>query len=209
MSQGIIMRVLTVLMGLVVCVAPAMAAEKFKVEGDRLIYDTFAPEDETHREIERGDIDAIKKHLRDNPDIRALQLNSDGGLIYAAAEISDVVIDYNLDTIVSGICSSACTTIFLAGNARSVTRGSKIGFHRSFWSASSMRTYYDSYKEDEDWDTPFEFAEWVQSDAQDQVFHDLEYLIERGVNARFAIKTLKAESDDMWYPRRRELEDAG
>ena len=37
----------------------------------------------------------------------------------------------------------------------------------------------------------------------------MEYLIERGVEPFFAIKTMKADSKDMWYPRRKELEAAG
>ena len=46
-------------------------------------------------------------------------------------------------------------------------------------------------------------------DTQAEVFSDFEYLLERGVNAQFAIRTLKASSDNMWYPRRAELEAAG
>ena len=37
----------------------------------------------------------------------------------------------------------------------------------------------------------------------------MEYLIERGVEPLFAIKTMKADNEDMWYPRRKELEAAG
>ena len=37
----------------------------------------------------------------------------------------------------------------------------------------------------------------------------MKYLIERGVEGNFAIKTLNADSDDMWYPRRKELIAAG
>ena len=49
----------------------------------------------------------------------------------------------------------------------------------------------------------------VPKDTQKQIFRDMEYLIERGVEPLFAIKTMKAESEDMWYPRRKELEAAG
>ena len=37
----------------------------------------------------------------------------------------------------------------------------------------------------------------------------MQFLIERNVDPLFAIKTLKAESDDMWYPRRKELISSG
>ena len=55
----------------------------------------------------------------------------------------------------------------------------------------------------------FEFSEWLYNDTQVQILRDLKYLIERGVDGNFAIKTLTADSDDMWYPRRKELEAAG
>ena len=38
---------------------------------------------------------------------------------------------------------------------------------------------------------------------------DMEYLLERGVEPSFAIKTLQADPNDMWIPRRKELINAG
>ena len=72
-----------------------------------------------------------------------------------------------------------------------------------------MRDYYESEKENEGWGNPFEFAEWVFDDTQDEILKDFEYMLERGVTPSFAIKTLRADSDDMWYPRRKELVAAG
>ena len=45
--------------------------------------------------------------------------------------------------------------------------------------------------------------------TQVEILRDLKYHIERGVDGNFEIKTLTADSDDMWYPRRKELEAAG
>ena len=59
------------------------------------------------------------------------------------------------------------------------------------------------------WETPFEFTSWLYEDTQAEVFSVFEYLLERGVNAKFAIRTLKASSDSVWYLRRVELEAAG
>ena len=36
----------------------------------------------------------------------------------------------------------------------------------------------------------------------------MQYLIERGVEPLFIIKTLRATTEGMWYPRRKELLDA-
>ena len=55
----------------------------------------------------------------------------------------------------------------------------------------------------------YDFAEWLYEDTQKTILRDLEYLIERGVDPAFAIKTLRADSDDMWYPRRKEMVAAG
>ena len=49
----------------------------------------------------------------------------------------------------------------------------------------------------------------MYKDTQVQILRDLKYFIELGVDGNFAIKTLTADSDDMWYPRRKELEVAG
>ena len=49
----------------------------------------------------------------------------------------------------------------------------------------------------------------MYEDTQREVLRNLQYFVERGVDAGFAIKTMQATSDDMWYPRRKELEAAG
>ena len=86
--------------------------------------------------------------------------------------------------------------------------GKKVG-HKGYWEATSIKSYYDANKEDEKWANPFEFASWLYEDTQSDVFKEFEYLLERGVKPDFAIKTLKADSDGMWKPRRSELLSGG
>ena len=147
--------------------------------------------------------------LKTNENIRVLILNSEGGYLEAGYDIADIVIDAELDTHVDNVCESACATIFLAGKKRSLGLGGKIGFHSSSWAAESIQDYYTSEKDTQGWETPFDFASWLYEDTQAEIFSDFEYLLEREVEAKFAIKTLKASSDSMWYPRRKELEAAG
>ncbi len=64
-------------------------------------------------------------------------------------------------------------------------------------------------KIDEEWADPFEFSSWIYEDTQSGVFEEFEYLLERGVQASFAIKTLKADADGMWEPRRSVLRSGG
>lgn len=184
-------------------------ADKFSINGDILTYDTSLAEKEEDQEINWADAEELESLLRKNSDVKVIHLESYGGLTAAAMHIADVVIDYELNTFVDGECSSSCVTIFLAGEKRTLARGSWLGFHKTSWDSNSMKDYYESEKDSEEWDSPFEFTEWVFDDTQEQILKDFEYMLERGVTPSFAIKTLRADSDDMWYPRRKELVAAG
>ena len=184
-------------------------AEKFIISGDTIIYDTFKAKNEFNQEINWDDVTEFEYLMRNNEGIKNLQLNSSGGLVEAAIYFSDIIIDYELNTHVDGECSSSCVFLFLGGETRTLQRGSWIGFHKSSWSKEGLKEYYESYKDEKGWQDEFEFSEWLYNDTQVQILRDLKYLIERGVDGNFAIKTLTADSDDMWYPRRKELEIAG
>ena len=155
--------------------------------------------------IETGLYDDMKELLIANPAINRLVINSTGGLEETAFYITDLIIDFDLDTHTLG-CDSSCTLLFVAGNKRTLQRGYKIGFHRSYWSAASLKNYYDYYKDK--YNDVFDFTSWVYDDTQDWVFKKMQYFIERGVEPLFIIKTLRAKSEGMWYPRRKELLDA-
>lgn len=182
-------------------------AQKFSVKGNTLNYNTFI--DGVNYDISWEDVDEFKSTLLKNPKISKLNLTSEGGDLYASREMANLVIDFELDTHVIEECSSACVFVFLGGNKRTMQRGSKLGFHQTSWEASNIEAYYNETKEDEGWESVFDFASWIVDDTQKEVLIDFEYYLERNVSGKFAIKTLQATSDDMWYPRRKELEDAG
>ena len=182
--------------------------DKFTIDQSKLIYDTENIDDWENAEINEEDPDIFFQLLSENPQITNVQLNSAGGLQADAYEISDLIIDFDLDTHVNGVCHSSCTIIFLAGNKRTVERGSTLGFHQLHWPAESQRIYYEYYL-GTDWNDEFEYAEWLYNDAQATILLDMEYLLERGVESSFAIKTLQADPNDMWIPRRKELIKAG
>ena len=186
----------------------AVLAEKFKLDGEILFYDTdSAPPGQD--EINWQDVETLVFLLRQQHQIEVLHLNSAGGLIEAAREMADIIIDFKLDTRVTDECASACVTLFLAGESRQLDRGGRLGFHRSSWDAASMEEYYKDARADIGWDSLYEFASWSYEEAQKDVLSEMEYLLERGVDPEFAIKTLRAENADMWFPRRRELTLAG
>ena len=186
-----------------------IANEKFSINCDTIIYDTFKATDETLAEINWEDSNVLAKILSENPDIKTLQLNSLGGLIGAAEYMSDIIIDFELNTRVVGECSSSCAILFIAGEKRTIQRGSWLGFHQGSWDKDSIKEHYEYNKAEYGWANEFEHSSWIYKDTQKQIFKDMEYLIERGVEPLFAIKTMKADNEDMWYPRRKELEAAG
>ena len=186
----------------------AVLAEKFKLDGGILLYDTdSAPPGQD--EINWQDVETLVFLLRQQQQIEVLHLNSAGGLIEAAREMADIIIDFELDTRVTDECASACVTLFLAGENRQLDRGGRLGFHGISWDAASMEEYYKDARADIGWDSLYEFASWSYEEAQKDVLSEMEYLLERGVDPEFATKTLRAENADMWFPRRRELTLAG
>lgn len=202
-------RMLTLAVTIISVCNIATASEKFVIDGSTIIYDTYAASDEYEQEITWDDVDELESLLKSNTNITKIELNSGGGIIEAAVFMADLIIDFELDTNVNGTCESACTLVFLGGEKRTVERGSWLGFHQSYWDASYIQDFYERNKESDSWSNPFDFASWLYEDTQREVLRNLEYFVERGVDARFAIKTMRATSDDMWYPRRKEMEAAG
>ena len=183
-------------------------ASKFELQGATLIYNSDNVTGDAYPEIDGPDVDELRAHLRRNSNIKTLQLTSTGGLVWAADEMAQIVIDFGVSTRVEGECSSSCVTIFLAGERRELTRGSRIGFHQNSWSEEGMMSYFKQWREAESWRTPFDFASWVYQDAQHETAAHLEYMIQRGVDPLFAIETRK-HRPIMWFPSRRELREAG
>tara|TARA_B110000003_G_scaffold59255_1_gene59338 strand:- start:3684 stop:4313 length:630 start_codon:yes stop_codon:yes gene_type:complete len=201
------LRKLCLVFGTGILCCSAVFADVFTVEANVLYYDT--ENSDSTDEIEYGHEEQLLSLLKNNSEIDTLVLNSFGGLVAAAHDMADLVIDAGLNTHVEFNCASACVTVFLAGKTRTLALGGKIGFHKGWWDAASIEEYYNSEKESEGWATPFDFASWLYEDTQGEIFTEFEYLLERGVSAGFSIKTLKAGSDGMWYPRRSELLEGG
>ncbi|MEM9062048.1 MAG: hypothetical protein AAGD13_16420 [Pseudomonadota bacterium] len=141
----------------------------------------------------RGEIDyetlaALRRALETGTGIKGVDLQSNGGLVYAARAIADVVTTRSLDTHVPEFCNSACTLIFAAGANRSLAEGARLGFHR--------------------YGKPTEFHQLLV-DADDEFAKDLRFLRDRGVADGFLEKLSAVDNQDMWFPDRSEIEDAG
>ena len=183
----------------------ALTYDKFKVEGSTLHYNTAWAKREDKRQITYDDVAGFKKILSDNPKINTVHLTSLGGELFAAKEIANLLIDFELHTHVRDICFSACPFILLAGEKRTMERGAKIGFHKSSSDVTKMKEYYKKNKEANGWRDPFEFTAWLHEATQEEMYDGFKLLIERGVAPDFAIETISADVGDGWYPRRKEL----
>ena len=180
-------------------------ASKFEVRGATLFYNSDNVADGAYAEIDGPDVAELQAHLRRNGNINTLQLTSTGGLVWAGDEMAQVVMDFGLNTRVEGECSSSCVTIFLAGNTRELTRGSRIGFHQNSWSDAGMQSYFKQWRDDENWRTPFDFASWVYQDTQHETAAQIGYMIMRCVEPLFEVETKKYRPI-MWFPSRLELQ---
>ncbi|NNC47650.1 MAG: hypothetical protein HKO13_04365 [Sphingomonas sp.] len=114
-----------------------------------------------------------------------LEVNSLGGRTLIAERIAAIVARENLDVNVWGECNSACTLILLSGQQRSMSNGSRVGFHRAALGEGTSTI-------DEDLNV------------------ELSALYRRaGLPGTFVQRALSTPPGSMWYPEKVELFDAG
>lgn len=205
-------RTSALVFGILLCANASVGAEegaRFAVNGDRLIYDTTVSSEDENAEIHGNDITDLRDMLRANPDVRVLELKSTGGGHYPSMDMAALVIDFGLDTHVEDFCESACVTVFLAGKTRTMALGGRLGFHQLSWNADAVQEYYDNNHERRGWQTPFDFAEWMYKDTQTETYNRLSYMVSRGVQAEFAIQSIRKPDTSMWFPYRAVLMGAG
>ena len=67
--------------------------------------------------------------------------------------------------------------------------------------------YYDDKETQEyyGWKNPYDFSSWIYESTQEDIYKQFKYYLERGVEPSFLIETMRARSDDGWYPRRKTM----
>ena len=181
---------------------------KFQVEGDTLFYNTEKSGlDKDY--ITSSDVESFRKFLGEDSGILKVDLNSRGGSTEAGLEIARVVSDFEVETIVSAECSSACVAIFLAGNHRQLLAGGLLGFHRPEWAVDDLQKFYDKYKLEEGWANAFSFSNWLQEETFYVAGKIFKNYAEAGVSVSFAADTFSINNNQIWYPSRQELVSAG
>jgi len=121
----------------------------------------------------------IGKH----PEVNQVSLTSPGGSIDAAVEISSVIKERNLSTVVAGECSSACTMIFLSSKVRAFDVDASLGFHSPSSGAADdvvvngtsleMRLAYADARLSEP------FADKVFGTPSNSMWHPIDYVLIR------------------------------
>ena len=140
-----------------------------------------------------GDLDFIHNEdlvnlLKTHNSITTIELNSNGGLVYAARALALNITKYNLDTHVAKQCNSACPIAFMAGKQRTLGEKGMLGFHQ--------------YK--------LERLQPLQiKSIKGQQEKDRKYFLQRGVSPQFLEKLYQSEHDLIWQPDRKLLLDAG
>ncbi|WP_300517847.1 hypothetical protein [Aliiroseovarius sp.] len=126
--------------------------------------------------------------LERQPGVTTLVLDSPGGQIQAARGLADLVLAGGLGTHVEATCSSACTLVFMAGARRTLGEEGRLGFHSYALLIPSGHPNMDPATE---------------------MQRDLTYLEARGIAPEFLAKIPRIAPEDMWFPSRPELLDAG
>ena len=76
-------------------------------------------------------VDEIRELLESRRDLNSLVIDSPGGFIGAAVELSEIVQRRGLTVVVWGNCLSGCTLLLVASPEPTIVPGSVVGFHRS------------------------------------------------------------------------------
>jgi hypothetical protein len=135
--------------------------------------------------IGEGSVQEVQSAIDASPRAITLILNSRGGRTAEAEEIALRVRQKHLDTQVQDRCLSACTYIFLAGLHRSAADTAALGFHQPSFPG-------------------------LTTEGQKQIDQQMvEYYRSVGVRDWFIDRVMATPSKNMWFPTRRELENAG
>jgi hypothetical protein len=127
-------------------------------------------------DLEFGSMRAAREALAANPAVRTVRLESRGGRVDEGLALGRLIADRNLDTLVTGECSSACATAFAGGNRRLIGPAARIGLH-SAGGAGISGEHVDTANRRSD-----------------------EFMAARGVDARVLAQGAATGHDSIWFP---------
>ncbi|MBS8226145.1 lysozyme inhibitor LprI family protein [Vannielia litorea] len=140
--------------------------------------------------IARGATFDLRKALREHGEVDTLFLISSGGDVHQGLELSAIIFDRGLSTVIppEADCASACSFLFVAGEARRAY--GRLGVHQ-FTSGGAVT------------------GPAAEADAQSVAAQIFDYLKEYDVPSLFMVRMLETPSDRIyWFPPD-ELRDSG
>lgn len=170
--------------------------QRFTLDGTRLIFDGAVEREEGSRSIDHEDAHELRTFLFEHPEIELLEIQSGGGQVTAALDMAAVLVDFEIDTVVTGRCDSACALVFVAGANRTFEKGGRLGFHSASWSRENIKHYYETRREARGWADEFTFASWVYEEAIRDFNKYLEYMISRVTGRLRSFDELRVASGD-------------
>ena len=126
--------------------------------------------------------------LESYPGIDTVLLNSGGGQVFAARGMALVLQKRKLNTRVEGVCYSACTLVFMAGELRTMSSDSTLGFHRYALA---------------------DYRPGKQLSIGSELAKDQRYFESRSVASWFVQDMFNQLHSDIWEPSAQELHRAG
>ena len=116
-------------------------------------------------------------------EIKTLHLHSPGGSVGDALEMSQLLRDKGIDTVVpdNGYCASSCPIVFSGGKKRTAGSNSWVGVHQIYAAASAPGDLNDGMSH----------AQSISAEVQD-------HLGKMGVDARAWIHAMKTPSDQLY-----------
>lgn len=117
------------------------AAEFFQLPGTKTLYMMGS--------IVREDVERFQSFI-ESKDIDTLGLAGPGGSLEVALKIGELVNQGNISTltIADRDCASACALLFMAGQEREISNGSRLGVHLPFINFAASETSVSSYCSD-------------------------------------------------------------
>ena len=152
-----------------------------------------------------GDSEKILELLEGNQEIETIILKEVwGGTQDKAIEILDLIIDFELDTHISGYCWGNCIFIFMAGENRTMERGAEISIEFHSYTFDFLKEIIED-KTYEVIGSLEEYIIWIDNTSREEIVEYFSILIERGADPKFVIESVRKGSIDTYVPRRKIL----
>jgi len=133
----------------------------------------------------------LSKILEANQNVNVIQLESWGGLANESYRLRDFLKAKGVITYTETECSSGCVVAFMGGKTRILHKDGKLGFH----SPAQPKLRNPTLKD--------------KREFQSSIKEDKDLFIQSGIGAELVEKAFRIPSDEMWYPSRQELINAG